>query len=275
MTTWFITGCSTGFGRALAEAVLARGDNAVVTARNADSVAELAAKHPQAALALPLDVTDHEQVVAAVTQAEQRFGSIDVLVNNAGHGYRAAVEEGEDAAVRELFETNFFGLVDVTKQVLPGMRSRRSGVIVNFSSIAGRTSPVGSGYYSASKFAVEGLSGSLRQELAPLGIKVIVVEPGQFRTDFAGRSLGQSAEALPDYASTAGTRRKNPALVGTEPGDPAKLAQAVIDVVGAPEPPLRLLLGPDALRRTHDELAAQLAEIDAWEHVTVSTDFDE
>jgi len=274
MTTWFITGCSTGFGRALAEAVLEKGDNAVITARNADSLADLAARHPRSTLALPLDVTAHEQVVAAVTRAEERFGAIDVLVNNAGHGYRAAVEEGEDAAVRELFETNFFGLVDVTKAVLPGMRSRRSGTIVNLSSIAGRTSPVGSGYYSASKFAVEGLSGSLRQELAPLGIRVIVVEPGQFRTDFAGRSLGQSAEPIADYAETAGTRRKNPAEDGSQPGDPAKLAQAIIDVVASPEPPLRLLLGPDAVARTRAELDAQLAELAAWEHVSVSTDFD-
>ncbi|GAA4192077.1 oxidoreductase [Gryllotalpicola kribbensis] len=274
MTTWFITGCSTGFGRALAEAVLHRGDNAVITARNADSITELAARHPGSALALPLDVTRHDQVVAAVAQADTRFGGIDVLVNNAGHGYRAAVEEGEDAAVRELFETNFFGLVDVTKQVLPGMRARRSGTIVNLSSIAGRTSPVGSGYYAASKFAVEGLSGSLRQELEPLGIRVVVVEPGGFRTDFAGRSLGQSAEPIADYASTAGTRRKSAAEDGSQPGDPAKFAQAIIDVVASPEPPLRLLLGTDALARTRAELASQQAELAAWEHVTVSTDFD-
>jgi NAD(P)-dependent dehydrogenase (short-subunit alcohol dehydrogenase family) len=274
MTTWFITGCSTGFGRALAEAVLAKGDNAVITARNAASLEELAARHPSTALALPLDVTDHAQVAAAVTQAEGRFGAIDVLVNNAGHGYRAAVEEGEDAAVRELFETNFFGLVDVTKQVLPGMRSRRSGVIVNLSSIAGRTSPAGSGYYSASKFAVEGLSGSLRLEVEPLGIRVIVVEPGPFRTDFAGRSLGQSAEPIADYAETAGARRKSAAEDGSQPGDPAKFAQAIIDAVASPEPPFRLLLGPDAVERTRSELAAQLAELNVWEHVSVATNFD-
>jgi NAD(P)-dependent dehydrogenase (short-subunit alcohol dehydrogenase family) len=275
MTTWFITGCSTGFGRALAAAVLERGDNAVVTARSADSVADLAAQHPHSALALPLDVTRHEQVAAAVAQAEERFDGIDVLVNNAGHGYRAAVEEGEDAAVRELFETNFFGLVDVTKQVLPGMRARRSGTIVNLSSIAGRTSPVGSGYYAASKFAVEGLSGSLRQELEPLGIRVIVVEPGGFRTDFAGRSLGQTEVQIGDYAATAGTRRKNPAEDGSQKGDPAKFAQAVVEVVGSAEPPLRLLLGPDAVERTRAELAAQHAELDAWERLSTSTDFDE
>ncbi|GAA4168227.1 oxidoreductase [Gryllotalpicola koreensis] len=274
MTTWFITGCSTGFGRALAEAVLAQGDNAVITARNPDALAELAARHPSTSLALPLDVTDPAQVAAAVDAAEERFGGIDVLVNNAGHGYRAAVEEGEDAAVRELFETNFFGLVDVTKRVLPGMRARRSGTIVNLSSIAGRTSALGSGYYSASKYAVEGLSGSLRQELAPLGIRVIVVEPGGFRTDFAGRSLGQSEVPIGDYAATAGTRRKSAAEDGSQPGDPAKLARAIIAAVASPEPPRQLLLGPDALARTRAELASQLEELEKWATVSASTDFD-
>ncbi|HEY0247849.1 MAG TPA: oxidoreductase [Gryllotalpicola sp.] len=275
MTTWLITGCSTGFGRALAAAVLDRGDNAIITARRAEALAELTAAHPDTALALPLDVTDHAQVVAAVTQGEERFGAIDVLVNNAGHGYRAAVEEGEDEAVRELFDTNFFGLVDVTKQVLPGMRARRSGVVVNLSSIGGRTSPVGSGYYSASKFAVEGMSGALRRELEPLGIRVIVVEPGGFRTDFAGRSLGQSAVPIPDYASTAGTRRKeNDDADGRQPGDPAKLAQAVLAVVADPNPPFRLLLGPDALTRAREELAGQQAELEQWAELSGSTDFD-
>lgn len=273
MTTWFITGCSTGFGRALAEAVLARGDNAVITARDADVLTELAAKHPATALALALDVTDASQVAAAVRAAEDRFGGIDVLVNNAGHGYRAAVEEGEDAAVRELFETNFFGLVEVTKRVLPGMRGRRSGVIVNLSSIAGRTPALGSGYYSASKFAVEGLSGSLRLEVGPLGIAVIVVEPGAFRTDFAGRSLGQSAEPIDDYALTAGTRRKSAAEDGSQPGDPARFAQVVIDAVTSPAPPFRLVLGTDALTRTRAELTSQAAEVEAWAHVSASTDF--
>jgi NAD(P)-dependent dehydrogenase (short-subunit alcohol dehydrogenase family) len=275
MTTWFITGCSTGFGRALAAAVLEKGDNAVITARSADTLAELQAGHPETAFALPLDVTDQAQVAAAVAQAEQRFGGIDVLVNNAGHGYRAAVEEGEDAAVRELFETNFFGLVDVTKRVLPGMRARRSGTIVNLSSIAGRVAPLGSGYYAASKYAVEGLSGSLRLEVEPLGIRVIVVEPGGFRTDFAGRSLGQSAAPIADYAGTAGTRRKeNVVEDGQQPGDPARFAQAVIDAVAAPTPPFRLLLGSDAVGRTREELANQQAEFEVWLPVSLSTDFD-
>jgi NAD(P)-dependent dehydrogenase (short-subunit alcohol dehydrogenase family) len=187
MTTWLITGCSTGLGRALAEAVLDRGDNAVVTARDAAKVADLAAAHPDNGLAVALDVTDPEQVAAVVQQGEARFGGIDVLVNNAGYGYRAAVEEGDDADVQQLFATNFFGAVAMIKAVLPGMRARRSGAIVNISSIGAQICPPGSGYYAASKAALEGMSGSLRKELQPLGITVTAVEPGGFRTDFAGR----------------------------------------------------------------------------------------
>jgi NAD(P)-dependent dehydrogenase (short-subunit alcohol dehydrogenase family) len=189
MSTWFITGCSSGLGRALAQAVLANGHNAVATAREVDTVKDRVDTYPGTALALTLDVTDTTQVSAAVEQAQARFGSIDVLVNNAGYGYRAAVEEGADDDVAELFATNFFGPIAMIKAVLPGMRQRRSGAIVNISSIGARITPVGSGYYSATKAALEGASGSLRWELAPLGISVTVVEPGAFRTDFAGRSL--------------------------------------------------------------------------------------
>src|ERR1700722_11354606 len=199
MPTWFITGCSTGLGRALAAAVLDRGDNAVVTARDAAAVRDLAGQYPGTALALSLDVTDGAQVVSAARAAEERFGGIDVLVNNAGYGYRAAVEEGDDADVKQLFATNFFGPVTLIKAVLPGMRARRSGAIVNISSIGARRTPEGSGYYSATKAALEGLSGSLRKELAPLGITVMAVEPGAFRTDFSGRSLAQSGTVIADY----------------------------------------------------------------------------
>ncbi|MDQ1583332.1 MAG: hypothetical protein QOF36_1386, partial [Microbacteriaceae bacterium] len=225
MTTWFITGCSTGLGRALAAAVLERGDNAVITARSADSVADLAGSHPETALSIALDVTDHDQVKSAVSAAEERFGSVDVLVNNAGYGYRAAIEEGDAQDVQKLFATNVFGPVDLIKAVLPGMRARRSGTIVNVSSIGARISPPGSGYYSATKAALEGITGSLRKELQPLGITAISVEPGGFRTDFAGRSLTQSAEAIDDYAGTAGKRRKeHDTAHGTQPGDPVKAA---------------------------------------------------
>ena len=226
MSTWLITGCSTGLGRALAEAVIAAGHNAVVTARDVAKVADLADDNTDRVLALPLDVTDSAQITNAVSQAEEKFGGIDVLVNNAGYGYRAAVEEGDDADIRALFETQFFGAVAMIKAVLPGMRARRSGAIVNISTIGVRIMPAGSGYYAASKAALEGMSGALRGELQPLGISVTVVEPGAFRTDFAGRSLTQSSTVIDDYAETAGKRRKEHDTVhGTQPGDPAKAAR--------------------------------------------------
>jgi NAD(P)-dependent dehydrogenase (short-subunit alcohol dehydrogenase family) len=276
MTTWLITGCSTGIGRALAEAVLERGDNAVVTARDAASVRDIAASYPDTALALSLDVTDRAQVTQAVRRAEQRFGGVDVLVNNAGYGYRAAVEEGDDADVQLLFATNLFGPVSLIKAVLPGMRSRRNGAIVNISSIGALRCPPGSGYYSASKAALEAVSGSLRKEVEPLGIKVIAVEPGGFRTDFAGRSLTQSATAIDDYAGTAGQRRKeNDTAHGTQPGDPARAAQAIIEVVAAPRPPSLLLLGRDAVATATEVLDAQRAEVEEWRELSTSTDFED
>src|SRR6202012_1184717 len=248
MSTWLITGCSTGLGRALAEAVIGAGHNAVVTARDVAKVADLADTATQRVLPVALDVTTPDQGTAAVQRADERFGGIDVLVNNAGYGYRAAVEEGDDAEVRTLFETHFFGTVAMIKAVLPDMRARRSGAIVNISSIGATVTPVGSGYYSAAKAAIEGMSGALRGELAPLGISVTVVEPGAFRTDFAGRSLVESATVIDDYAATAGKRRKeNDTMHGTQAGDPAKAANAIITAVESRQPPAFLLLGPDAL----------------------------
>lgn len=272
MTTWFLTGCSTGLGRALAEAVLARGDGAAITARDLRSIQNLADAYPDSALALPLDVTDATQVTSAVREAEERFGSIDVLVNNAGYGYRAAVEEGDDGDVQRLFATNFFGPVALIKEVLPGMRARRSGAIVNISSIGARISPPGSGYYAASKAALEGMSASLRKELEPLGIAVMAVEPGGFRTDFAGRSLTQSADPIADYADTAGKRRKEADTVhGTQPGDPAKAATAILAAVDSPATPGLLLLGNDAVDGFREVEDAQRAELDAWEELSRST----
>ncbi len=276
MSTWLITGCSTGLGRALAVAASAAGHQVVATARDAATVAELAAADPERVLALALDVTRPEQVTAAVEQARRRFGGVDVLVNNAGYGYRAAVEEGDDAEVRRLFETHVFGAVAMIKAVLPGMRARRAGAIVNISSIGARLTPVGSGYYSAAKSALEGLSGSLRGELAPLGISVTVVEPGAFRTDFAGRSLTQSTSVIDDYADTAGQRRKERDTVhGTQAGDPAKAAAAIIAAVDDPEPPGFLLLGSDALAAYRYVAAAQSDEVAAWEALSKGTDFAE
>jgi NAD(P)-dependent dehydrogenase (short-subunit alcohol dehydrogenase family) len=273
MTTWLITGCSTGLGRALATAVLAHGDRVVVTARDADSVRDLAEAHPDSALALALDVTDDAQVAAAVDAAVERFGGIDVLVNNAGYGYRAAVEEGEEAA-QQLFDTHLFGTVRTIKAVLPGMRERRSGVIVNLSSIGARISPEGSGYYAAVKAAIEALTESLRKEVAPLGIRAFSVEPGGFRTDFAGRSLTQSSQPIADYAETAGKRRKEHDTVhGTQKGDPAKAATALIEAVESDAPPSILLLGNDASDAFRAALDALRSDVDAWEGLSRSTDF--
>jgi NAD(P)-dependent dehydrogenase (short-subunit alcohol dehydrogenase family) len=275
MPTWLITGCSTGLGRDLATAVLEHGDQVVVTARDVARVADLADAYPQTALALALDVTDPAQVAAAVQAAEERFGQVDVLVNNAGYGYRAAVEEGEEDAVARLFATNFFGAVALTKAVLPGMRARRLGAVVNISSIGAQVAPAGSGYYAASKAALEALSASLVKEVQPLGIAVVVVEPGGFRTDFAGRSLTQAAEPIADYADTAGRRRKEHDTVhGTQPGDPAKAAAAIIAAVEAPEPPELLVLGQDALDGYRATLDARRAQLDAWEQTSRSTGVD-
>ncbi|OBI33364.1 oxidoreductase [Mycobacterium sp. E2238] len=275
MSTWFITGCSTGLGRALAEAVIGAGHNAVVSARDAAKVADLALAAPERVLAVTLDVTDPAQVASAVREAHDRFGVPDVLVNNAGYGYRAAVEEGDDADVRTLFDTHFFGTVAMIKAVLPGMRARRGGAIVNISSIGATVTPVGSGYYAAAKAAVEGMSGALRGELAPLGISVTIVEPGAFRTDFAGRSLVQSATVIDDYAATAGRRRKeNDTMHGNQAGDPAKAATAIIAAVASSEPPGFLLLGPDALAYYRYAADARAGEIAKWEQLTSGTNFE-
>jgi len=277
MTTWLITGCSSGLGRAFAEAVLARGHNAVITARDAATLADLAHAHahPDTALALALDVTDDEQVATAVAAAEDRFGGIDVLVNNAGYGYRAAVEDGEDDAVRQLFDTHLFGTVRTVKAVLPGMRARRAGTIVNLSSIGARLAPEGSGYYAAAKAAIEALTLSLRKEVAPLGITAMVVEPGAFRTDFAGRSLTQAAEPIADYADTAGKRRKeHDSAHGNQPGDPGKAATALVDVVESGKAPYMLLLGNDASDAFRRALTTLREEVDAWESTSRSTDLD-
>jgi NAD(P)-dependent dehydrogenase (short-subunit alcohol dehydrogenase family) len=273
--TWLITGCSTGLGRALAEAVLAAGQNAVVTARDAGKVADLATNNSDRVLPLALDVTDSTQVTDAVSQAEEKFGHIDVLVNNAGYGYRAAVEEGDESDIRQLFETQFFGAVAMIKAVLPGMRARRTGAIVNISTIGVQIMPAGSGYYAASKAALEAMSGALHGELKPLGISVTVIEPGGFRTDFAGRSLTQSSTVIDDYAETAGKRRKeHDTAHGTQPGDPAKAAKAIIAAVESDEPPAFLLLGNDALNTYRRINEAKLDTINKWEHLSTSTDID-
>ena len=271
---WFITGCSTGFGRELARLVLERGWRAVVTARNPDQVEGVIQGHKDNALALKLDVTDDGQVAAAAKAALDRFGQVDVLVNNAGYGYLAAIEEGEDREIRAMFEANFFGLAAMTRAVLPGMRARRSGCIVNISSIGGLASFPATGYYHATKYAVEGLSESLAQEVAPLGIKVVIVEPGPFRTNWAGPSIKQSSIRIEDYQATAGVRRtQTEARSGKQPGDPARGAEAIIAAVQSPEPPLHLILGKPALDIARNKLVALKTDFDAWETTTVGADF--
>ncbi|WP_341361000.1 oxidoreductase [Georgenia sp. M64] len=274
MTTWLITGASSGLGRALAEAVLARGHNAVLTARDVAAVQPLVDEHPETSLAVALDVRDRDQVADAVRTATDRFGAVDVLVNNAGHGFRAAVEEAAVDEVDELFATNFFGPVELIKQVLPQMRARRAGTIVNVSSIGAPRSNPASGYYTATKAALEGVSDALNREVGPLGIRVLVLEPGAFRTDFSGRSLMQSRTVIADYADTAGRRRKeHDHSHGTQPGDPARAAHVIIDTVEADEAPFRLLLGSDAVAIVREELQSRLDEIDAWARLSTTTDY--
>jgi NAD(P)-dependent dehydrogenase (short-subunit alcohol dehydrogenase family) len=270
---WFITGCSSGLGQALAALALERGDRVVVTARNKDAVTALAQEHGDRALPLALDVTDSDSVGAAVAEAERVFGRIDVLVNNAGYGYLAAIEEGEDSAVRQLFDTNVHGVTTVLKAVLPGMRARRSGRILNVSSFGGLAAFPATGYYHATKFALEGLSESLAGELSPLGIHVTIVEPGGMRTRWAGASMQQSPVRIADYDDTAGKRRTSTlAVSGNQPGDPARAAAAMAAVVDAAAPPLRLLLGSDALGGVRARLDRLRAEVDANEALTISAD---
>ena len=269
---WFITGCSTGFGRELARQVLELGFRTVVTARNPADVKDLAALGE--ALVLKLDVTDQRQISAAIKAAEKQFGRIDVLVNNAGIGYFAAVEESEDNEVRRMFEINVFGLGRMIQAVLPGMRKRRKGFIVNIASVAGLRSFPSLGYYSATKFAVEGLSEALWQEIEPLGIKLMVVEPSGFRTDWAGRSANESKQQMADYAATAGAaRREVRADSGKQPGDPVRAAQAIVKAVESPKPPHHLLLGNDAYEGATAKLAALAKEFKAWESVARGADF--
>lgn len=274
MLTWIITGCSSGLGRHLALEALKNGDNVVVTARNLSDIKDITDAYQNTALPLSLDVKNNEQVHSVVKEAEKRFGSIDVLVNNAGHGYRAAVEEADEGDVSELFATNFFGPVALIKAVLPGMRARLSGTIVNISSIAARTTAPGSGYYSATKCALEGLSRGLQKEVSPLGLSVIIVEPGAFRTEFAGRSLQQSQSSIADYANTAGHRRKeNDKTHGLQQGDPVKGAQLIIKAVNAEKPPLLLLLGSDAVQVVSDALAADQSQVELWKEDSRTTDY--
>lgn len=275
MKTWLITGCSSGIGREIAEAVLASGDRAVVTARKPADIADFAERYPDTALTLPLDVSDDAQVEAAFRAAEARFGGIDVLVNNAGYGYVSSIEEGDLAKVRAMFETNFWGAIRTIQAALPGMRARRSGHIVNISSLAGRIANPATGYYSTSKFALEALTSALAREVADFGIRVTAIAAGQYRTDFSGRSLKAEDGGIGDYDAGAHARI---ALVksadGRQPGDPARLAQAVLTLVAMPDPPIHLAMGPDAYAAIKARTEEMLAAMEQNKALTISTDFD-
>ncbi|CCK24623.1 short-chain dehydrogenase/reductase SDR [Streptomyces davaonensis JCM 4913] len=272
--TWLITGASSGLGKALAEHVLAHGDQVVATAGSTRATTELAARHPQTALAVKLDVTEPADREAAVRAAEERFGGIDILVNNAAIDFIGALEEQEESDYRRLFEVNFFGAVALTRVVLPGMRVRRSGVIVNVSSMDGLASLAANGYYSASKFALEGFTEALWQEIEPIGLHAMIIQPGSFRTGIENRTRA-SGEPIEDYAATAGAFR---AMMGgltpqMFPGDPERAAAAIRQVVIAPKPPHRVVLGSDAQRRIGVKLDHLRAEFEAGEELAYSTDF--
>jgi len=272
---WLITGASSGLGRELARAALAQGDTVVGTLRRQAQASDFEAMAPGRAHAVLLDVTEAQAVRPAVQQAIRRAGHIDVLVNNAGYGFFGAAEESADAEARHLMETNFFGALAVTQALLPHLRERKRGHILNLSSLAGVTGLPGCGLYCASKFALEGLSESLAIELAPFGIQVTIVEPGGFRTNFAGGSLRVAGTPLADYNGTpAGqTRDHIHQYHGNEPGDPAKAAAVLLQAVDAAEPPLRLVLGRDAVAAARRKIDAMRAQVDAWEAASMSTDF--
>ncbi|MFJ5214252.1 oxidoreductase [Streptomyces sp. NPDC088354] len=277
MSSWFITGASRGLGAEIARAALESGHVVAATARDPRAVTALFPDAGDALLALPLDVTDEQQARTAVEAAANRFGGIDVLVNNAGRGVLGAVEEVSDAAARAVYETNVFGTLNVLRAALPGMRARRSGHIVNISSVGGFTGTPGWGVYASTKFAVEGLSEALAGEVGPLGIQVTIVEPGRFRTDFLdSSSLHTEANLIEDYAPTAGgTRDTAPEHNHAQPGDPVKAARVIVGLGGSDKAPLRLQLGPDSVERIEAKLHSMADELERWRSVATSTDYDD
>lgn len=273
---WFITGCSTGLGHALAELIVQRGWRLVVTARDKNTIADIERSAPERVLALSLDVTRPADIDAAVAATRERFGRIDVLVNNAGYGYQSTVEEGEEAEIRAQFDTNVFGLFAMTRAVLPLMREQRTGNILNITSIAGLIGYPGSGYYAASKHAVEGWSDALRAEVLPLGIGVTCVEPGPFRTDWAGRSLRQTTSRITDYADTAAKRLAvTKETSGAQAGDPVKAAQAMITVANGADAPRHLVLGAWGFDAVVERLQERVRDISMQRDLSVSADFDD
>ncbi len=271
---WLITGCSTGIGREIAAAALRKNYRVVVTARNPGSVEDLCAAHPGLAIAVALDVTQPEQIAEAIAAADKAFGGIDVLCNNAAYGYMAAIEEGDDHEVRAMFETNFFGPLAMIKAVLPQMRQRGRGYIINISSQAGLMSNPGTAYYSSSKYALEGLTEGLSREVKPFGIRVTAVEPGPFRTEWSGRSLKQVEHPIADYAETVGARRAMiTAMHGKMPGDPKRAGEAIVNLYDIAEPPLQLLLGGPVYHTYRAKLDGVIKSMVEWEPVTLAADF--
>ena len=271
---WLITGCSTGIGRHIALAALARGRRAAVTARNPRAVAEIVAEYPDRAVAMALDVTRRDQIERAVAETERAFGRIDVLVNNAGYGYMAAVEEGEDDEVRTMFDTNYFGAVDMIKAVLPGMRERGRGHIINISSMTGLVANPPNIYYSSSKFALEALTEGLAKEVGPFGIRVTAIEPGAVRTDWSARSMKETHRPIDAYADTVGARKALIKAAGSKfPGDPRRVADAVLMVSELEDPPLHLLLGHDVYHAYREKLTGLLESIEEWKSTTLDINF--
>jgi NAD(P)-dependent dehydrogenase (short-subunit alcohol dehydrogenase family) len=271
---WLVTGCSTGLGRALAEVLISQGEHVFATARKVEQLGDLVGNRANAH-ALKLDVTSPDDIANAVAAVEEA-GGVDVLVNNAGYGYLTAFEEGTEEGYRAQFETNVFGLIAMTKAVLPKMRERGRGHIINIASVGGLVGNPGSAYYAATKFAVVGLSEALSKEVGALGIKITVVEPGPFRTDWAGRSLQSSGKRIDAYAKTVHERLDQVAkLSGHQPGDPVRAAEAIITAVDSSPPPLNFVLGAPGLKMVRDKLAALVSELDRWEAVTRSADYPE
>ncbi|RZM19463.1 MAG: SDR family NAD(P)-dependent oxidoreductase [Pedobacter sp.] len=270
---WLITGCSTGFGRELAKEVLRLGYKAGVAARNIEDVEDIIQDYPETAIAITLDVTKDEQISDAVKQITEIFGRVDVLVNNAGIGYFGSAEESDNDETRRMFDINFFGLANVTKAVLPIMRKQRSGHILNVASIGGLVGYPALSYYNATKFAVDGYSESLSKELAPLGIKVTIIAPSGFRTDWAGRSANEAKSEIEDYKTTAGQNQETiRGYSGSQPGDPVLAAKAIVKAVETENPPLRLLLGAAALKNARLKLQELAKDYDAWAETSVGAD---
>lgn len=272
--TWFVTGCDKGLGYAIAEAALQNGHNVVATVLGNDGCRPLAEAHGERFRCHRLDVTDHALARSLIAKTEAEFGSIDVLVNNAGFGLVGAAEETDPAEYRPMFEVNFFGMVELTRAVLPGMRRRRSGHIINLSSLVGFVGASGFAFYSASKFAIEGFSESIAKELQPLGIKVTIIEPGGFRTSFAGGSLARARQTIADYDTTSGTMRDYlTERDGKQPGNPALLGAALCKVVAMPDPPLRISLGQDAWDQIRAKVDFVASETERWKSLSLSTSF--